>query len=275
MSDNSQGPGWWQASDGKWYPPQNQAAPPPPPGNYSASPATYNTPPPYSVPGAQPGYGVPPKKEGMPGWLKALLIIGGILAVLVAGCTVAVGVFANKVQNDITKGCSFLSSDAATTAYGTKVATLPLQGITSLANAALDTRVLNKAPSCMVTPADQTAKIGLSRIARLESSDAAAVFAKELKNAKGVSTDDGSGTTLSTDSYLSDEEVTLGDEAFCTTSSLPPSAGVLVRQGNVLLYVSIAPTSAQSQDVSNTGLSELEATECALAQKVVKAILNI
>lgn len=28
MSDASQGPGWWQASDGKWYPPQN---PPPPP----------------------------------------------------------------------------------------------------------------------------------------------------------------------------------------------------------------------------------------------------
>ena len=22
MSDTSQGPGWWQASDGKWYPPE-------------------------------------------------------------------------------------------------------------------------------------------------------------------------------------------------------------------------------------------------------------
>ena len=34
MSDTSQGPGWWQASDGKWYPPQQQPghwAPPPPP----------------------------------------------------------------------------------------------------------------------------------------------------------------------------------------------------------------------------------------------------
>ncbi|MFP4513648.1 MAG: DUF4190 domain-containing protein [Acidimicrobiales bacterium] len=31
MSDTSQGPGWWLASDGKWYPPQS-AAPPPPPG---------------------------------------------------------------------------------------------------------------------------------------------------------------------------------------------------------------------------------------------------
>ena len=31
MSDTSQGPGWWIASDGKWYPPQPQQAPPPPP----------------------------------------------------------------------------------------------------------------------------------------------------------------------------------------------------------------------------------------------------
>lgn len=30
MSDTSQGPGWWQASDGKWYAPQTQASLPPP-----------------------------------------------------------------------------------------------------------------------------------------------------------------------------------------------------------------------------------------------------
>lgn len=34
MSDASQGPGWWQAADGKWYPPESApgAQPPPPPG---------------------------------------------------------------------------------------------------------------------------------------------------------------------------------------------------------------------------------------------------
>ena len=33
MSDLSQGPGWWQASDGKWYPPERHPdyRPPPPP----------------------------------------------------------------------------------------------------------------------------------------------------------------------------------------------------------------------------------------------------
>jgi hypothetical protein len=31
MSDVQQGPGWWMASDGKWYPPQGEQLPPPPP----------------------------------------------------------------------------------------------------------------------------------------------------------------------------------------------------------------------------------------------------
>ena len=31
MSDTQQGPGWWMASDGKWYPPQGEQLPPPPP----------------------------------------------------------------------------------------------------------------------------------------------------------------------------------------------------------------------------------------------------
>ncbi len=35
MSDQSQGPGWWMASDGKWYPPASNPAPPPP-GQFAA-----------------------------------------------------------------------------------------------------------------------------------------------------------------------------------------------------------------------------------------------
>jgi hypothetical protein len=31
MSDQSQGAGWWLASDGKWYPPESFSPPPPPP----------------------------------------------------------------------------------------------------------------------------------------------------------------------------------------------------------------------------------------------------
>ena len=263
MSDSSQGPGWWQASDGRWYPPQSH------PTQQAAPPPTYGAPPPVA-------YGAPAaKKSGMPGWAKVVLILGGVLVVLVGGCTVAVGVFANKVSNDLTKGCSILSTAEAKKAFGTDVRTLQLGGITKIANAALDTRVLRDAPSCMVTPQGTDSKVGLSRIAKLDSGDAKATFAKELTNAKGVSSDQGNGLTVSTDAYLSEEAVSLGDEAFCTTSVLTGSSGVLVRKGNTLVYVSVAATVAQAQDVSNTGLGEIETTNCTVAQKVAKAVLNI
>jgi uncharacterized RDD family membrane protein YckC len=64
MSDFAQGPGWWQASDGKWYAPEqhpNYVAPPPPP----APPSPPAPPPPTSVP---PSSGVPsqPGDESLP-----------------------------------------------------------------------------------------------------------------------------------------------------------------------------------------------------------------
>jgi hypothetical protein len=275
MSDSSQGPGWWQASDGRWYPPQShptqQAAPPP-----AAPPQA--VPPAYVGPLAPATYGTPvaaTKKSGMPGWAKVVLILGGILVLLVGGCTVAVGLFANKVSNDLTKGCSILSKADAKKAFEGEVTTLQIGGFTSIANAALDTRVIKDAPSCLVTPTGKDAKFGLSRVAKLESSDAKAIFAKELKNAQGTSTDQGNGLTVDSEAYLSEEKVTLGDEAFCTTAALTSSAGALVRKGNTLVYVSVAATTAQAQDVSNTGLGEIEAANCGGAQKVIKAILNI
>lgn len=53
MSDVSQGPGWWQASDGKWYPPEQAAGAAP-----AAAPAGF--PPAGPPPGSPPaGYGIP------------------------------------------------------------------------------------------------------------------------------------------------------------------------------------------------------------------------
>jgi hypothetical protein len=43
MSDISQGPGWWQASDRKWYPPERHSdyvAPPPPPPRHDVTEAS-------------------------------------------------------------------------------------------------------------------------------------------------------------------------------------------------------------------------------------------
>jgi hypothetical protein len=38
MTDLSQGPGWWLASDGKWYPPESVPPPPPPPPSSTSFP---------------------------------------------------------------------------------------------------------------------------------------------------------------------------------------------------------------------------------------------
>jgi uncharacterized RDD family membrane protein YckC len=64
MSDVSGGPGWWQASDGRWYPPEQHPsyAPPPPP-------PTSPPPPPPGPPGSpgQPGGPPPPPYPSAPG----------------------------------------------------------------------------------------------------------------------------------------------------------------------------------------------------------------
>ena len=44
MSDSSQGPGWWQASDGKWYPPASPPPSPPPSGPLPAPSGTGTSP---------------------------------------------------------------------------------------------------------------------------------------------------------------------------------------------------------------------------------------
>lgn len=84
MSDTQQGPGWWQATDGRWYPPEqhpNYVAPvappppPPPPGvqGYTQPPAAYGAP-------IAPTAGQPKKNRGC---LTAGLVAAGILVVLV------------------------------------------------------------------------------------------------------------------------------------------------------------------------------------------------
>ena len=84
MADVSQGPGWWIASDGKWYPPHlhpSAVQAPPPPQPYAASGAPVATQPawghahpagaPWSPPASSPGYpagfGPPPGYGPPPG----------------------------------------------------------------------------------------------------------------------------------------------------------------------------------------------------------------
>jgi hypothetical protein len=104
MSDASQGPGWWVASDGKWYPPESHPdylppAPPPPP---TASPPVAQTPlaggqirpdtapTAFGTQGTQilPADQVPSISQGQPnrkrtGFIVAGSIVGAIILIIV------------------------------------------------------------------------------------------------------------------------------------------------------------------------------------------------
>lgn len=98
MSDTSQGPGWWQASDDKWYPPDQVPGPAPaaPPwGSGSGYGPTHTSPPVqgYGQPqgyGQAPGYGYPmgaypPAAPSAQGMAVASMVLG-ILALVLFWC---------------------------------------------------------------------------------------------------------------------------------------------------------------------------------------------
>lgn len=83
MSDTSQGPGWWQASDGKWYPPEQApgAAPTGPPAG--GPPPGYGSPPPYGAPAGGPGGGVGVGDIVGYGWKKFQEYLGQIIVAVI------------------------------------------------------------------------------------------------------------------------------------------------------------------------------------------------
>ncbi|WP_421119959.1 hypothetical protein ACE2AJ_00945 [Aquihabitans daechungensis] len=98
MSDTSQGPGWWQASDGKWYPPEQApgAGPAgPPPGG---PPPGYGTPPAYGAPAGGPPTGVGVGDIVGYGWKKFQEHLGAIIvAVLIYVVIIAVFLFLGNI----------------------------------------------------------------------------------------------------------------------------------------------------------------------------------
>ena len=90
MSDFSQGDGWWQASDDKWYPPE-QAPGYQPPAPYPA--AAYGTPHRVRLPATGYGYPALRPQERPAGHHLAVLRIGGtvfgLLCCLGIGATIA------------------------------------------------------------------------------------------------------------------------------------------------------------------------------------------
>ena len=92
MSDVSQGPGWWQASDGKWYPPDIASAPlPPPPSSSLPAPDTASSPQGVPAPGPDPAAtSVPLSRMTTLRWVIFGSLIGSALGLLLAWATATI-----------------------------------------------------------------------------------------------------------------------------------------------------------------------------------------
>ncbi len=285
MSDVSQGPGWWLASDGKWYPPQ---------GGSTAAPTTPQQPPtvPHQ-PGPQAGYGggypgyapagppaTAPKKSNK-GCMTALIIF---LVIGVLGAVAAIAGVAwlgSKVDSGEAFGkssCDFASNQDVSDAMGQPYDLIQLGGITAIATPALDARVLGDAKTCWATPTASSSSSGVVRIARFEGGDAANRYQQELTKAKGTTQDRGNGLSVETLGYLNKELPGVGDEAFCTTTDLAGSSGVLVRRGTELVYVSVGLGSSSTPSVDLNGAQNgqikfgSDDQNCETAQKIAAKV---
>ena len=86
MSDTPQGPGWWQASDGRFYPPQSASPQPPPPPQWGGT--------------APPQWGPsPPRRRRGRGCLYSVLGFFGLIILLVIIIAVAANHAAKKIQS--------------------------------------------------------------------------------------------------------------------------------------------------------------------------------
>jgi hypothetical protein len=187
-------------------------------------------------PSAQVGWDRPP--PGNNGCLRACLIVGGILVVLLVVGGIIASMFVGRLVEQVQENpeavfggdCQLVSSLEVSDALGEDVQVLSLEGVMdSTLGALLDKRLLPDAPDCWIAGPNGTA----GRIAVVDE-DAEVVFANSRAEAEA--------------SYLLTDIGDIGDEAFCTTMDQQGSAGILVRFGERVVYVSLLASTGEAED---------------------------
>jgi hypothetical protein len=150
MSDASQGDGWWQASDLKWYPPEKRpdpAALPPPPDQQPQRPSPGQPPgggpPPQPAPPQQPAEptqhapeplgqqpaGPPPWQPAPHGNRDQWLVLGIVAALVVAAALVGAGIYIATKKSNKPAASSSTTTPTTTTPAGPPVAEAALEGL--------------------------------------------------------------------------------------------------------------------------------------------------
>jgi hypothetical protein len=275
------------------WPPSSPGVPPAAPaGPMWGAGATAPQPPAPSLPPAPPpgpmwagGSAAPPpvKPGGIPGCLKVAIILVVVLVIaFVAFVALAGTLLSTFVGNlggpdggaGIDDECEILSDADARTLFGGNADAMDLSGLSDATiGFIIDKRVLATAPDCWVTDGDRAY---IARIARYEGGDAASVFELERQAAEPTSEDQGGGITVETDGYNAGEVSGLGEEAFCTGISQGIMAGVLARQGDRVVYVSVGqPDENQPPEMglAENGVVTAPAL-CDFAQEVARFMLR-
>jgi hypothetical protein len=221
----------------------------------------------------------------MSGCAIAALVVFGLLVVGGIGVVVLGTVVFHKAKHTLEQNvggkldivpsdCPVLSNAKARDLFGSnaEASTIPLSGLVA---PVFDNRVLADSDSCWVTNADKQRTIILYH---REGGDAHARYQQEHDAAQPASQDRGNGLTVTSEGYFDKDVSGLGDEAFCTGMTFSGATGVLVRQGDRLLYVSIqlGPDEFDPSQLgtnSETGVITNE-KQCDEAQKAARAILG-
>ena len=225
----------------------------------------------------------PVKPGGIPGCLKVAIILVVILVIALVAFVALAGTLITNLVGDLggpdggagfDDDCEILSDADARTLFGGNADAINLSGLSDATiGFVIDKRVLASAPDCWVTEGD---KAYIARIARYEGGDAASVFALEQQAAEPTSEDQGGGITVTTEGYNAGEVPGLGDEAFCTGISQAIMAGVLVRQGDRVVYVSVGPPNENQPPEMGLGENGVVTAPglCTFAQEVARFMLR-
>jgi hypothetical protein len=229
------------------------------------------------------GWQTGPSADGRSGCVKLLFVVVVVIVVAVVGLAVVAGNFLGSLGSGGGNGgdalvggdCPYLSDAEAATVLGGNPDALALEGLYDMSiGLIVDKRVLAEAPDCFVSDGGAAS---LARVAVLDGGDAAAVFATERDRAAPSSQDQGGGVSVENAGYFGGEVSGIGDEAFCTGLSDAIMAGVLVRQGDRLVYVSVgAPSEGQEVPDMETTPDGVVVSPglCALAQDLARAVLD-
>ncbi len=255
------GPGWGTPpATAPGQPGDQWGAPPAQPGGWAPAPGAPGGPPPG-------GWAPAPAQSSGNGCLKACLIVGAIVVVVVIVGFVALGALFGQFATDMGidnegnfKNCELISQGDVQSLLGSDAQATPMGGLVdNTIGQLLDRRVLPDAPDCWLVSGVSSSVTG--RIAQ-QDGNASSTFASARQAAEAGG-------------YFAGD-VSFGDEAFCTGMTEVGSFGILVRRGDSLAYVSLvdaAAMDAQNFDVSPDG-QLVSPQSCDLAGRIAEAVLR-